>query len=51
MSLNVLPCGDDVAMVHGAMTVVKLVDGFTNVIDNYQYGENFIFIHFRHNTP
>ena len=27
MSLNVLPCGDDVAMVHGAMTVVKLVDG------------------------
>lgn len=51
MSLNVLPCGDDVAMVHGAMTVVKLVDGFTNVIDDYQYGENFIFIHFRHNTP
>ena len=50
MSLNVLPCGDDVAMVHGAMTVVKLVDSFTN-IDNYQYGENFIFIHFRHNTP
>ena len=27
MSLNVLPCGDDMAMVHGAMAVVKLVDG------------------------
>lgn len=51
MGSDVLPCGDDGAMVHGTMPVVKHVNCLFGVTDNLRHWSNITLIRFRHHAP